>query len=169
MKTNLKYMILVVLMVFAGLNVSCTPRNEQRSSIKKLLLNENIRTFTIPGFIARYAMLATNETRELRPALRGVRKFTISIADNLNDSKNVFTRISKGLNKSSYNTIVEIIESESRLLVKVLENEGEIKDIVIIINDCDSFVCLSMQGRMNPEDLNQFIASLANNKGEIVS
>lgn len=166
MKTHLKVMILVILLG-SGINVSCSPNPNNRSAIKKLLVKENVRTFTIPGFIARYAMLATSDTREIRPLLKGVRSLTISISDDLRDSFNVFARVNNGLKSKNYSTIMEVIEKDSRIIVKVLEDEGDIKDLVVIISELDSFVCFSMQGTISPENLTRVIASLADDRPRI--
>jgi hypothetical protein len=168
MKAYVK-VLFVVVVIIAGLNVSCTANHNHNSRpiLKKLLNREDIRSFTLPGFLVKYAMLASYETRQLRPALKGVSSFTISINENFSDSFNLFSRINNELASYNYSTLIEIIDCEANVLIKVLEMEGEIRELVMIINEKDTFVCISMQGNINPEGLSQALEYIADNKPTI--
>lgn len=169
MKTYVK-ISLVIVIIIAGLNSSCTANhnNNFKPVVKKLLNDVEIRSFTLPGFLVKYAMLASHETRQLRPALKGVSSFTIAINENLNDSFNLFSRINNELANYNYLTLLEIIDSEANVLIKALEADGEIKELVMIINEQDSFVCISMRGNINPECLTQVLANFTDNKPTVI-
>jgi hypothetical protein len=165
MKNSIKLIVTLGLILVVTLG-SCNPRKESRTTpiVNKLLFQEDLRSFRIPGFLVRYVMLVSEETRKIRPVLVGVNSFTISISEDLKDSQGVFMRINSELNSSNYTNIMEVIESTSRITIKALERNGLIREMVILIDDDSSFICLAIRGRIDPENFIKLVNNLANDK-----
>ena len=99
MKAKYKLFATIVF-AFAITVVSCSSSYNKKGKpiATNLLRSEQISTYTIPGFLFRYAMLATSETRELRPAFKGVSSVSISVSNDQNPSCKKFARINSTLN-----------------------------------------------------------------------
>lgn len=160
------YILIALLFGIEVVTASCSPREdiESKPVLARLLYQEDLRTFTVPGFLVRYAMLVSEDTRRVRPALKGVNSFTISISEDVKDSRSVFTRINSGLNKRNYINIMEVIDNESRITVKALEHKGRIREMVVLIDDKSSIVCFSMRGRIDPANFLKFVETVTNEK-----
>jgi hypothetical protein len=158
-------MALVLLVTVGG----CSPSKENTLSptINKLLYKEDLRSFRIPGFLVKYAMMISKETRQIRPALRGVSAFTISISENIKDSQSIFKRINNKLIDSNYSSIMEVIDSESSITIKALEQKGIIREMVILVNDDSSIICFALRGRISPNNFIKLVDNLANQKNFI--
>ncbi|MDY0253999.1 MAG: DUF4252 domain-containing protein [Tenuifilaceae bacterium] len=141
---------------------SCSPKADvnEKPILSQILHQEDIRSFKVPGFLVRHAMRVSEETRMIRPALKGITSVTISISEDLADPKNVFTRINARLNKANYCSFMEVIDNDSRITIKALEKDGNIREMVIIIDDNSSFVCLGVKGNINPDSFMQLVTNL---------
>ncbi len=160
------YILIALLLGLEVVTASCTAREEFETKpvLARLLYQEDLRTFTVPGFLVRYAMLVSEDTRRVRPALKGVNSFTISISEDVKDSQSVFSRINAGLNRRNYINIMEIIDNESRITVKALEHKGRIREMVVLIDDKSSIVCFSMRGRIDPANFLKFVETITSER-----
>lgn len=165
MKYSIKLIFTVSLVVMVTV-ASCSPRQSSdcQPTVSRLLSKENLRTFIVRGFIVRYAMLISSDTRLIRHSLKGISSFTISFSENDMESRSIFTRINKGLKEKKYSSIMEVIESDSRIAVKALEEKGRIKEMVVLINDQSSFVCITMKGHIDPVSFLKFVETVTSGK-----
>jgi hypothetical protein len=160
MKKSLQILLTLAFSLLVTM-ASCSTKSQsnQKPVLSQILYQEDIRSFKLPGFLVRYVMLISEETCMIRPALKGVTSFTISISEDMKDSRNVFARINERLRKANYNSFMEVIDSDSRITIKALEKNGRIREMVIIIDDSSSFVCLGVKGNINPENFMQLVTN----------
>lgn len=149
--------------------VCCAPRTlgKGRPILSQLLYQEDVRAFKLPGFLVRYAMLATEETRKIRPTLKGMTSITISLQEDMKNSGEVFERICSRLNRANYSSYIEVIDNHSRIAIKALEKDGKIKEMVIIIDDNSSFICLGIKGNIYPESFIQLVSNFTEDSKSI--
>jgi hypothetical protein len=156
-KLALTISLILVLCIASG---SVRKEHNSKPVLSSVLYKENLKTYKIPGFLVRYAMLITEDSRRIRPALKGVSSINISITEGVNNSKSVFTRINNTLSENNYLNILEIIDPKSQIVVKTLENNNIIREMVLMINDDSTIVCISIKGKISPENLLKVITEL---------
>ena len=168
MKKSIPFIFSLALLLMVS-SASCSPKESSntRPVLRHILSQEDVRAYVLPGFLVRYAMLVTEETRQIRPALRGVSSFTLSITENLRDAKNVFTRLNLKLKAANYCNYMEVIDSDGKITIKALERDGHIREIVIIVNDNESLVCIGLRGDIDPENLLLLVSNFAQDSKSI--
>ncbi|MFP4556458.1 MAG: DUF4252 domain-containing protein [Bacteroidales bacterium] len=164
MRTFTKHTLALIALILISVSFgNCTQksRSENQPIIKGLLKQENMRSYSIPAFLVKSAMLISKDTRSIRSALNGAKSFTISIYENIEEAAGAYTRINSGLKAGNYSSIIEVIEGDSKMTIKTLEHNGVIKEMVIIINDQSSFVCFSVKGSINPDSILEAVSKFA--------
>jgi len=136
-----------------------------RPIFDRLIRKENVTSIKVPAFVVRYILRFTDDTDQVRKALKGATSFRFAIRDNLDDSNEIFDRINHQLNLNSYTNIMEINDGKSKVTIKLLENNNLIREIVFLVSDQESFICFSMKGNINPENLTTFLAQYDPKKG----
>ncbi len=149
-------MVMLSGMVFT----SCTYAENQNSKpiFDKLIRKENVRTFKIPAFVVRYMLFFTEEGRYACKALKGTTSFRVALVDNINDSKGIFERVNHELKVNNYLNLVDIQDNDSKITIKLIEDNNIIREIVFLISDRDSFICFSVKGRISAESLSNLLA-----------
>lgn len=130
----------------------------------ELLKREQIRAVTVPNFLIRYLMLFNAETRKIQPLLKGVSSATFALS-NSNNASEIFERIENSLILFGYEDLLEVIDSESKITIKQLKRGSIIKELIFLINDTESVICLSIRGKITNEELLRFVAKFANQRG----
>lgn len=164
MKTPIKNTVILIALILLSVTFgNCSQKNtsESKPILKGLLRQENMRSYSIPAFFVKSAMLISKDTRSIRPALNGARSFTISIYENADNAADAFLRINAGLKAGNYSSIIEVIESDSKVTIQTLEHNGSIKEMVIIINDQSSFMCFSVKGNLSPDSILEVVSKFA--------
>lgn len=153
-------------MILAISVISCSSsyNKKGRPIATNLFRSEQVTTYTIPGFLIRYAMLATSETRELRPAFKGVSSVSIAVSDPKIHCNSLFSKINFTLNSHNYNTLLEIIDDHSNVTLKVLLEENRVRELVILIEDEKSLVCVSVRGKIDPKNFSYVFDNINNRK-----
>lgn len=109
-------------------------------------------------------MLFNAETRKIQPLLKGVTSATFALS-NSNNASEIFERIENSLNLFGYEDLLEVIGSKSKITIKQLKQGSIIKELVLLINDTESILCLSMRGKITNEELLEVVAKFANQSG----
>ncbi len=163
---RLLQMITLVVMLSGMIFTSCTFADNQTSKpiFDKLIRKENVRTFKIPAFVVRYVLFITEEDRSVYKALKGTTSFRVAIVDNVNDSKGIFERVNHELNENNYLNLADIQDKESKITIKLIEDNDIIREIVFLISDKDSFICFSMKGKISAESLSSILAEYYDKK-----
>jgi hypothetical protein len=159
MKNFIKISIIILLTLFLS-GASGAVQENSKPVLSKILVGEQLKSYKIPGFLARYALLITEDTRKLRPMFKGVSSISVSVAEDLKDSNRVFNRINSQLSSNNYTSILEVVDSESSIVVKLLEQNDTIRELVFMINDNSSFICISLKGRISTENLLNVVSTL---------
>lgn len=131
-----------------------------RPIMRKLLRGEQIRAITVPGFLIRYIMLFDAETREIQPLLKGVTSATFALSNN-NNAPGIFERIGNSLGLFGYENLLDVIDSDSKITIRQLKQRNRIKELVFLINEAESVICLSMRGKITNEGLLEVVAKFA--------
>jgi non-homologous end joining protein Ku len=166
MKTIIKISIIFSL-AFLLTGANGAVQLNSKPTFTKILVREQLKAYTIPGFLARYVLLFNEDTRKIRPILKGVSSITVSLSDEMKDSHQVFSRINSQLNNSDYTNILEVIDSESCIVIKSLENDNIIRELVLMINDNSSIICISLKGKISTENIFEVLNSLSGNRPNV--
>ncbi len=142
----------------------CLSSNEIDKSNSKpiftyLLENEGIDTYKIPTFLVRYVLSFDKDGQDLKPIFNGTRFINIAFCErSIKNYNGIFSRICNNLEVSSYKNLVEIIDKEAKITIKALIDNKTIREIVILIVEEDSFIALSMTGKI---DSHKFVQALS--------
>ena len=163
MKTLVKTIHLLFILIILIPVMGCSSNNKDYNKplVKGLLYNEQLSSYSIPAFLVRGVLLLTEDTRRITPALKGVRSITFSINEDVQNPNLVFSRLNDGLNAGNYTSIVEIINEDSRVTIKMLERNNYVREMVVLINDYKSIICISMKGRFVPKNILEVVANFA--------
>ncbi|MHC1704632.1 MAG: DUF4252 domain-containing protein [Tenuifilaceae bacterium] len=160
----MKKIISIILVSIILLPNICFSRNEIDKTNTKpiftnLLENEGIDTYRIPTFLVKYILSFDKEAQEVKPLFNGSRFINFAICERSKKNYNgIFSRICDNLEVSSYKNLVEITDKESKITIKALIDNEKIREIVMLIVDDDSFIALSMTGKI---DSREFVESLS--------
>lgn len=164
----MRRLLRIVIIFFLGFMLlqACSSHSGDNSKPKlgELLKREQIRAVTVPNFLIRYLMLFNAETRKIQPLLKGVTSATFALS-NSNNASEIFERIENSLNLFGYEDLLEVIGSKSKITIKQLKQGSIIKELVLLINDTESILCLSMRGKITNEELLEVVAKFANQSG----
>jgi hypothetical protein len=131
-----------------------------------LVEREGIKHYRIPSFVIRWIIKHSDGSKELLPLLKESRSVNLALVEDGNENNTrVYKRIDEELNESHYVNLASIIDGKSDLTIKSLNSRGSIIELVILISDSDSFVALSITGKINPNTLVNAISKLNRLKG----
>ena len=145
------------------LSITPSEKSEQRAKpvAEQTLAKNSLRSLTVPGFLLRSVLIVNEDARKFRNGLKGVSSITFSINEDVLNSQDKFLSINSMLSENSYKTIVEIIDANSSIVIRSLEESGKIRELVLLIIDSNSIICMSMRGYICPNRLIETLASFA--------
>lgn len=128
----------------------------------QLLENEDIESFQIPTFLVQYVLSFDEDMQKIKPFFKGSRFINISFCEKENmNFKQTYSRLLNQLDYSNYKSLTEIIDNHTRISIKALINEKYIRELVVLLIEEDSFIAISMTGKIDPKDIANAISKLS--------
>lgn len=161
------FLMLVICSFFPliGLSFNLQEENRIKPIFANLLKDEGIDNYHVPAFLIKFVLNYSNDAIDIKPLFNGARFVNIAVCNNDdNDNSESYKRICKGLDLSSYLNLVEIIDNKSKMTIKALLKNDFIRELVILIRDKDSFIAISMTGKIDPKNLANSIAELKSSR-----
>lgn len=157
------FLLIVALLVGLTLLQACSKQQVKPDAIsaRKVLKNEDIRAITLPGFFVRYVMLFDKELRQFTSSLKDVSSVTFALS-NSSQAEIAFNRVNNKLKLNSFEDLLEVIDSDAKIAIKQRKDDNTIEEIVLLVNDDESFICMAIKGSINEDELRSLVAKFAN-------
>ena len=161
MKNLISIILISMLLPMVGLSSNHPDNQNTKPRFANILESEGIDNYQIPTFLVKFAINFCDESDDILPFFKGSRSVNIAICEgNPRKYDESFKRICKSLELLSYQNFVEIIDGDSKITIKALFNDKIIRELVILIHDNDSFVAVSMNGRIDPKNIAESVKNL---------
>lgn len=122
--------------------------------------SENVVSFELPTSLM--SLFLKHEDKELKEFLRNIDDFSFFIADDT--SKNLLKELKNYLPEKLYKDIMIINDGGDKISFKVREVNETITEILMLIEENDSFIVMNIEGKFTQEDIKQFINSVDKQK-----
>ncbi|MCF8381455.1 MAG: DUF4252 domain-containing protein, partial [Bacteroidales bacterium] len=113
--------------------------------------------FDIPTLFVRL-FLPGEVKKDLSPFLSKTDDFKIFVAEE--SAYHLLKTLNESLDKSSYNDALIVNEEAEIITLKIKGQEDMITDIILIVDQTDSFVVVSIMGEFTQEDMRQFVSEM---------
>jgi hypothetical protein len=149
--------------VFPILVISSNPAAVRNTKpiFSKILEEEGIDSYNVPVFILKFALSFSEDSKSILPLFKGSHSVSIAICEKheryYSDS---FKRVCRSLDSSSYCDLVKIVDAKSKITIKALLVDNIIRELVVLINDSNDFVAVSMTGKIDPKSIANAITEL---------
>jgi len=158
--------LLPVLFLFVIILITgCQIHNEKAAEevFDKYEGQEGVYTFRIPpGLIGIF--LDEEEDREIKEALREMDFIKVMILDEKktkSSSKDqILQEFDKKLAESNFEDILLVNDGQQTIKIKIREEEGYIREMMILITDEDAFLGLSLVGKISLDQLSSVARSV---------
>lgn len=154
MKTRIKGVIIVLILGTSFLFGSTEGYPEFYKIYKS---NKDVVAFDIPTFFVRL-FLPEEEKKDMRPFLKMTDDFKIFVAEE--SAYHLLPTLNESLHKASYNDALIVNDEGEIITFKIKGNEDMITEIILIVDQMDSFVVVSIMGEFTKEDMREFISSM---------
>lgn len=155
--------ILIVITLIPCISIGLNPFGPEKTKpvFSKIIESEGIDSYRIPTFLIRFALNFDEEGQQLMPLFNGSRFINFAISENNNvENEQSYLRLRNQLDKSSYKSLIDIVDKDAKLSIKALVDNNIIREFVILINDENSLIAISMTGKINLHEIAESIAKL---------
>ncbi len=114
--------------------------------------HEEIMTFTISGGLIKFA--ASYSEDENAKILEKVSQVRLLIGDSNLITKNDYKGLAKGLRNDSFEDLMQINAEGTKVDILIREQGNNISDVVLLVNDGEDFILISLEGNFQYSDLN---------------
>lgn len=127
--------------------------------LKKYRKNKGVIVLKLPAVVFRpllhYANVDQNTTKLMHKCS------SISVLTFTDGEKDVITMVKKELGRdilnNSYKNIMQIKEEDNRIDVYVKAKDGVIRELLVMVNEKDEFVAISLKGKLQTEDILAYV------------
>ncbi|MCD6090573.1 MAG: DUF4252 domain-containing protein [Bacteroidales bacterium] len=123
--------------------------------------HEDVINLDIPTFFARF-FLHGEDRKELRSLLRKIDDFKIFVADRL--AYELLPILNESLKKASYIDAMIVKDEGEIITFKTKGNDTLITEIILVVDQVDSFVVVSVMGKFTPEDMRKYVRAIDTQK-----
>ena len=154
------YYLIIAVIVLSSCATSA-PKDDYPVFYKKYKHNENVVNFGLPtGLIASF--LNNKEDKDLKQFLKNVDSFTFFIADD--STKALLPILGDYLPKNLYKDVMIINDNGDKVTFKARESENTISEIIMLVEEENSFVVMYIEGDFTYEQMNELIKSIDKDK-----
>ena len=114
--------------------------------------HKDITTFTISGGLIKFA--ASFEEDGNAKILEKISQVKLLIGDGNLITKNDYKVLTKGLKNDSFEDLMQINAEGTKVNILIRENGNNISDVVLLVNDGNDFILISLEGNFQYSDLN---------------
>lgn len=165
MKKILLILTIVSVLPLIALSMNPPEVTNTKPVLSSLLQGEGIDCYHIPAFLVKFVLSTSDDAEDIQPLFNGTRFINIAVCDiGVKDYSESYNCVCRGLDLSSYINLVDIVDNTSKITIKALLNNDFIKELVILIKDEDSFIAMSMTGKIDPNSIASTIAKLNKTK-----
>lgn len=144
------------------------------SFYNKYRFKEDVYNMTLPGWLVRFGVGVSrsfvDEEPEVYAALgmaKKVRKLKLMVMENRNWVKGDDIKgLVNGVKKDGYEELIRIKDEDANINILIREKKDEIRNLLILVDEPDEFIMLSMKTRLTMDELNEFIQEISSNKKE---
>ena len=155
--------------VFLFLSMNGQAQKSVRKFYHKVNRSEETVKMTLPGFLihmgAGIARKQVDEEPEAKLALemtKYIKSIKIVVAEDQStisqDDYSKFIDIAR--NKDKFSDLIMVKDGETNVNIMMRGNSRKIKNLLILVNDGDEFVMLSMKTSLKYKDLNKFLKAI---------
>ena len=148
-----------ILLAFAMLaiipNIAFSQSNTVKAFYEKYKTHENVTDVKLKGWVLKLASsFSDDETAER--ILKKITQLRVLVMEegNLVSSKE-YSRLISSLKKDKFEELMLIKEKSADIQFMIREKGNHISDLLLIVNDDDSFVLLSLEGMLDFRDLHE--------------
>ncbi|MBE9468664.1 MAG: DUF4252 domain-containing protein [Bacteroidetes bacterium] len=158
----MKKIISVILVVL--IYTSCMASNEKKDypSFYKLYKgSENVVNFRLPTDLMAM-FINKKDDKELKQFLKDIDNLTFFIAE---DSANaLLPMLYEYLPSEMYKDVMIIADSSSDIIFKARDDGNSISEIIMLIEESNSFIVMSIEGDFTEKDIKKFVKAIDTNK-----
>lgn len=121
---------------------------------KKYMQYENVTNVNLQGWVLKMAADYADESKE-KEILQKITKLRVMVMedDNLIKQEDL-QQLKKDVKTEEYYDLMQIKEGKANIDFLVRQIGDEITDVLVLVNDIDGFVLLSLEGNFKFSDLN---------------
>jgi len=165
MKRVITFLLPALLLFVIILITGCQNHNEKAAEevFDKYEGQEGVYTFRIPpGLIGIF--LDEEEDRELKEILRKMDFIKVMILDEKktrsSNKDQILQEFDQKLAESNFEDILLVNDGKQTIKIKIREEEGYIREMMILITEEDSFLGLSLVGKISLDQLSSVARSV---------
>lgn len=134
---------------------------------KKHKRSENVVKFTVPGWLVNIAssiVASTTDDEQEKKAIKlakKIKKLKLLVMENENTvKKQDYKNLIIDLKDNSFEDLLVVNSEGTKVNMLIREKKGKIKNFLLLVNDEEEFVMISIKSKLKIEDLQQLIDSL---------
>jgi len=154
MKTRIKGLLVVLIL---SSNILFGSSDGYMEFYKTYKSHEDITALDIPIFFARF-FLSGEDNKDIRNVIKKTNDFKVFIAEESN--YHLLPILKKSLNNASYNDAIIVSEENQIVSFKIKGDEELLTEIILIVDEIDSFVAIRIRGKFTPEDFRKFVSAM---------
>jgi len=157
----MKKIISIIALILIVFTSNATTNNEGYSNFYNAYKgSEDIVSFRLPTTLLSF-FLYEEEDKEIRQFLNKSKNLKFFISD---ESKKLLPILNKYISTNEYQDALVIKNSEDNITFKVHDNGTAISEVIMIIEEENSFVVMSFEGNFTHKDLQKFMNSVDTEK-----
>jgi len=123
--------------------------------------HEDVINLDIPTFFVRFFLFG-EDNKELRSILRKTDDFKVFVAEE--SAYTLLPILNKTLEKTSYDDAMIVKEDGETITFKTKGNDTLITEIILIVDEVNSFVVVSIRGKFTQEDMREYVRAIDTGK-----
>jgi Domain of unknown function (DUF4252) len=113
---------------------------------------EKITLLTISGGLIKFAASADENIN--KNVLDKISQIRLLVSEESFVTKNDYTKLKKNLKKDSFEDLMQINAEGAKVDILIRENGKYISEVVLLVNDDEDFIMISLEGNFQYSDLN---------------
>lgn len=113
--------------------------------------------FAVPGFLPKLASIFVKGKDERRLVRRTGKMRFMFFEEGCPISAKDWARFSKDRGENGLSDLISVREGDTRVRLMVKENGRRIRKLVVLVQDAEEFVLVSIKGRFKYSDINRLI------------
>lgn len=155
-----KYLLIALLF---GLGMSVAAQQDFDTFYKAHKNDSGVEGFSVPGLFIKY-MLRNSDEPEMEALVKKMNGVSFLIADT--EASELKQALSENLPEAQYKDMMEVKDGTTTILFKAKEGKKGIEEIVLTIDEPESFFVMGIEGKFTTEDAKQLIQSVNVNESK---
>lgn len=150
----MKNTIIIFIVLLSPIFLMAQSQKSINSFYKKYMQYENMTNVNLQGWVLQMASNYVDEEKE-KEILNKITKLRVMVMEESNlIKKEDVSQLKSDVKKEEYYELMQINEGKSKIDFYIRQMGDEITDVLVLVNDEDSFVLLSLEGNFKFSDLN---------------